>query len=364
METAGLVAPKTSPTLVGFQPKSPTLPDWRLQLQNAVQQRKGSYGTAATPAAAPSLSSSVPVAVRTEMPTAEPAAAGNISDPRVANAMKRIAESRNAFSTPAQVVKKASPKPTQMRSFPFDVVAPSGTAMAAAPARASMPVTPAPKPRLVIPEPAVVEKRDTNKLPPLPEPGEKFEKIDTTPEVMETVAERIVSGSLPAEFGEIKRIRIRAEHVEIEAQEETDSYDEEIDDLAPFSMRFGAGLFDFIIGSFVSALFLAPFALTGANWLTASGVLTFLAATAIISFLYMTISIGFFGKTMGMRLFSLEIVDAMENEYPTLHQAAISSSLYLLTLAFAGAGFVTALFNEERRAIHDLLSGTIVVREF
>jgi len=67
---------------------------------------------------------------------------------------------------------------------------------------------------------------------------------------------------------------------------------------------------------------------------------------------------------MGMRLFSLEIVDAMENEYPTLQQAAISSSLFLISLAFAGSGFITAFFNEERRAIHDLLSGTIVVREF
>ena len=78
----------------------------------------------------------------------------------------------------------------------------------------------------------------------------------------------------------------------------------------------------------------------------------------------MTICVGFFGKTMGMRLFSLEIVDALENEYPTLHQAAISSSVYLISLALAGAGFITAFFNEERRAIHDLLSGTIIVREF
>ncbi|HEX3101264.1 MAG TPA: RDD family protein, partial [Pyrinomonadaceae bacterium] len=139
---------------------------------------------------------------------------------------------------------------------------------------------------------------------------------------------------------------------------------DEIDDLAPFSMRFGAGLFDLIIGGFVSALLLSPFAFSGANWTTTFGILTFLAATAIVSFLYMTISVGFFGKTMGMRLFSLEVVDALENEYPTLQQAAISTSIYLISMALAGTGFITALFNEERRAAHDLLSGTIVVREF
>ncbi len=65
-----------------------------------------------------------------------------------------------------------------------------------------------------------------------------------------------------------------------------------------------------------------------------------------------------------MRIFSLEIVDAEENEYPTIQQAAVHSSIYLVSLALGGVGFVTMMFNEEKRAIHDLLSGTIIVREF
>jgi uncharacterized RDD family membrane protein YckC len=140
--------------------------------------------------------------------------------------------------------------------------------------------------------------------------------------------------------------------------------EDEIEDLAPFSMRFNAGLFDLIIGVFASMVVLSPIALAGGNWLTAAGVLTFAGSCAIILFLYMTISIGFFGKTLGMRLFSLELVDAEENEYPTISQAAVSSSLYILSLALGGAGFVSVFFNEEKRAVHDLLSGTIIVREF
>ncbi len=65
-----------------------------------------------------------------------------------------------------------------------------------------------------------------------------------------------------------------------------------------------------------------------------------------------------------MRLFSLELVDAFENEYPTLQQAAINAAVYLITLPLAGAGFLTMFYNEENRALHDLLSGTIQVREF
>lgn len=78
----------------------------------------------------------------------------------------------------------------------------------------------------------------------------------------------------------------------------------------------------------------------------------------------MTTAIGLFGRTFGMRLFSLEVVDIEGESYPTLHQAAVSSSLYLLSLGLGGLGFLTLLTNPEKRAVHDLVSGTIVVKEF
>ena len=360
-ETAGLVSSKTSPTLVEFQTKNASLPDWRLQLQNAVQQRKGGQNAAAISHYADrSFPTNGGAALKAEIVArVEPQAEVIISDPRVVNAMRRITESRNTFSEPQSTSRKTlQAKPAQMRSFPFDVVSPNGrTATAAAPARIATIANTPPKPKLVVPQPAI-EKRDTNKLPPL------VETIERVVELKEPDAEKIEMGAVPTEFADIKRIRIRAENTEIDNPNQTDIYEDDIDDLAPFSMRFGAGLFDLIIGAFVAMLVLSPFAFTGANWSTASGLLTFVAAWAIVSFLYMTICVGFFGKTMGMRLFSLELVDAIENEYPTLHQAAINSALFLLSLGFAGAGFVTAFFNEERRAIHDLLSGTIIVREF
>ena len=366
--TSDLVAPKTSPTLVEFQTKTASLPDWRLQLQNAVQQRRGGQ---AMPAVSKNNGLSFPTnggaALKVEpVPATIPEPETRISDPRVANAMRRIAESRKTFSEPGAAPKKMPPaKPAQLRSFPFDVISSNGrAATAAAPARIAPPVDAPPKPRLVVPPP-VADKRDTNKLPPLPDRIERVVEIgEPVTEVNELVFAKAESGGLPAEFAEINRIRIRAENEEIAEPDQTDIYDDDIDDLAPFSMRFGAGLFDLIIGAFVAMLLLSPFAFTGASWSTASGILTFAATWAIVSFLYMTISVGFFGKTMGMRLFSLEIVDALENEYPTLHQSAISSSIFLISLAFAGTGFITAFFNEERRAIHDLLSGTIIVREF
>jgi uncharacterized RDD family membrane protein YckC len=168
----------------------------------------------------------------------------------------------------------------------------------------------------------------------------------------------------PHETVEVKRIHISAEHIDDVPGEVEDTHTDDIEDLAPFSMRFSAGLFDLIIGAFVSGMLLSPLAFTGNDPFTSAGLLTFAGTWAMVSFLYMTLCLGFFGKTMGMRLFSLELVDAVENEYPTLRQAAVNSSVFLLSLVFGGAGFLTTIFNEERRALHDLLSGTILVREF
>jgi uncharacterized RDD family membrane protein YckC len=81
-------------------------------------------------------------------------------------------------------------------------------------------------------------------------------------------------------------------------------------------------------------------------------------------FVYLTVSLSFIGRTFGMKLFSLELIDAEENAYPTLHQAAVSSSVYLLSLAFGGIGLLPVFFNEEKRAAHDIASGTILIKEY
>lgn len=358
--TAGLVAPKTSPTLVDFQNKNATLPDWRIQLQNAVQQRKGGVAiTAAVSTETPIFASNGAAALKAEIISKremEDELGLDTSDPLVAKAMLRIAESRKAFLEPAAHVKKRAV------ARPFGVVAPTANASAAAaPARINTPQKPTIVPPQVVAPPQVLEKRDTNKLPPI----EKV--VEAEPAAMpvaDSAVKRVDSGPLATEFSEIKRIQIRVERPEETNETVTDAYDEEIEDLAPFSMRFGAGLFDLIIAGFGTMLLLSPLALTNGNWFTSAGLLTFAGAFAIVSFTYMTLCLGFFGKTMGMRLFSLELVDAIENEYPTLRQAAVNSAVFILTLGVCGAGFVTAFFNEERRALHDLLSGTILVREF
>jgi uncharacterized RDD family membrane protein YckC len=136
------------------------------------------------------------------------------------------------------------------------------------------------------------------------------------------------------------------------------------DDLAPLPMRFNAALFDVIIGGFLGLALLSPFILSGGDWVSLPGILAVSGGVFIMLFLYLTISLGVYGQTFGMRLFALELIDADENEYPTLHQAAVHSAVFILSLAGAGLGFLPIFFNEERRAAHDLVSGTVLVKEY
>ena len=363
--TSDLGVKKTSPTLVGFQSKNPTMPDWRLQLQNSVRQRSsGTPQPVMTEAKAATTrqkqSTNGANALKIE-PSPDPTPPVH-ANPRVANALRRIEDSRRTFlETDAPNAVAAAKPATAARAYPFNVVSrfPGSPTEPTAPVPAPTPA--AAKPRLI--SSLKIEKRglDTNKLPPLPAPA----KTASIP-ASEEPAEMQQSGLVPDEQ---RRLDFKSETrgetvVETEQTDEFAEYElEETDDLAPFSMRFGAGLFDVIIGGFATTILLSPLMLSGGSWMSFSGGLAFSAALAIVLFTYLTLTVGFTGRTFGMRLFSLEMIDAEENAYPTLHQAAVSSSVYLLSIALGGIGFLPILFNEEKRAAHDLLSGTIQIRE-
>ena len=354
-DTNDLRTKKTSPTLVEFQTKKATVPEWRLQLQNSVRQkvgpnrREGAQTDAVqTPQAAP-RSTSGANALKVEYVEEEQQPSQH-QNPRVASALKRIEESRRTFSNqPVAEQSLLVGKATPARNFPFNVVARSNEPQPR-PAGQKATVNPSPKPMLV--SPLKIEKKgfDTNKLPPLTKPA--------APSRTFIPAAEPPTQRNHATQPRVEEIAVEEESLELEI--ETD----EIDDLAPLSMRFNAGLFDMIIGVFGSLILLSPFILSGGSWLSLSGFFAVAATVAIVMFLYLTVSLAFFGRTFGMRLFSLELVDVEENAYPTMHQAAVNSAVFLLSLTFAGLGFLPMFFNEERRAAHDILSGTILIREY
>ncbi len=357
-ETANMTSKHTNKTLVEFQAKHQTMPDWRLQLQNTIRQRNG--GSAAEPVEAPAAARLVTHGANALKAEPEPAPEPpKHENAKVAAALKRIEDSRRAF-LPAE---QRRPEPPQKaapanRNYPFNVIQRSPDA----PFRRAEPNPPAgapTKPRLV--NSLRIEKKgyDTNRLPPLPKPAKIESSFELSPREI-SAGEELGPGYRGLREEEIMEM-LRQDQLE---EEFGAASADEADDLAPLAMRFNAGLFDLIIGTFAAAILLSPFLLAGGEWFSLSGIITFAAVLAVVMFGYLTLSIGYFGRTVGMRLFSLELVDAEENDYPTMHQAAVSSCVYIISLALGGIGFLPVFFTEEKRAAHDLVSGTILVREY
>lgn len=360
----------TSPTLVEFQNKNSNKPDWRIQLQNAVRQRKSDVVAApvaeTTPAPfqahlATNGANALKAQYVAEQAPVEPAAVVNehVANQRVANALKRIEDSRKRFSTNEPAVAAATAAaPAPAKNYPFNVVSRSGDIETPAAVKKATVNTP-PKPRLVTS--FKFEKRafDTNKLPPLPAAPAP---VVAPPAIITTEDQAMAEAFAAEEFVTTQEFVAEIEET-VMIEEVFDDSPEETDDLAPLSIRFTSGVFDLIIAGFATGILMSPFLVLGGSWLSFAGVLTIAAVFGIVTFLYASAMLGFRGQTLGMKIFGLEVVDVESNEYPTLHQAAVSSAVYILSLPFFGIGFVPAFLNEERRGAHDLVSGTIVVRE-
>lgn len=367
-ETTPIMNKATSPTLVEFQNKNATLPEWRLQLQNSVRKRLDNKNSdVAVIEQKPrrtTLVTNGATALKVEAEeNAEPAFNGN---PQLAKALRRIEESRQKYlvseeETPVSIpYQQNSVKqfPVMMPNYSNDFAPRQEVSVFAKPniVQFSSEVK-------VEKEELKVEKFDTNKLPPLPPPAKissSFEKRAVEPKKLEAIDDY--------SFEDYEYIEAQAEpeviaYNEPEGIEEIEEGDEN-DDFAPISLRFNAALFDLLICSFLSLILLSPFMLLNGKFFSFEGFFAFLATCSIVMFIYLTTTIGFLGRSFGMRLFSLEIIDVEENAYPSLHQAAVSSSVYLLSLGLGGIGFLPMLMNSEKRAAHDLLSGTIVVKEY
>lgn len=363
----------TSPTLVEFHSKNAAVPEWRLQLQNVVRQRQERASSETEIEIKPTaqraqLMTSGATALKAET-IGEPIIVRH-KNPTLNSALERIEKARRQFladdeepSPPPPHALVSSPVKAS-KNYPFYIAAKTNDA-APKPAESNDSVNSFAKPKLAAPALRTKEdKLDTNKLPALPasvatnfesRPNVADDAKPPSEEPKEFASEviEVVKSDPPKTDVKVREI------AEVAAPEEVEEYD----DLAPFSMRFNAGLFDLIIGSFASLLLLSPFMFLGGDWFSVAGLFAFLAACAIVMFIYLTASVGFYGKTFGMRLFSIEIVDFESEDYPTFHQAAVSSAVYLLSLALGGIGFLSVPFNEDKRAVHDLVSGTIIVKE-
>ena len=134
-------------------------------------------------------------------------------------------------------------------------------------------------------------------------------------------------------------------------------------DYAPLNERIAAGAIDLAICASVGAVLLWVLKIwQPLNFSFVNFVPPFIAFVGL-AFIYLTAAVHLSGTTVGLHLFKLQIVNADDAEIPALPQAAINAAVYLLSLALGGIGLLAAFFNTERRAAHNIIAGTIAVKD-
>ncbi|MDE2058603.1 MAG: RDD family protein [candidate division NC10 bacterium] len=88
------------------------------------------------------------------------------------------------------------------------------------------------------------------------------------------------------------------------------------------------------------------------------------ASAAIVLFsgvIYFTIFVGSCGQTPGKTLFRLKVVRTDDQEM-TYGRALLRSLCWILSLLLLSLGFLMIAFTRQKRALHDMLAGTSVIR--
>jgi uncharacterized RDD family membrane protein YckC len=133
---------------------------------------------------------------------------------------------------------------------------------------------------------------------------------------------------------------------------------------APFSLRCGALLIDYIVVVGVLALatmlarFLGGDTRRGGNFILFVGYLT----TAGVAFINFVLLANLSGRTLGKWIAGLRI-ERKDGEPLSVGRALLRHLVgYPLTILTLGLGFLFAAFDPQGRALHDWLAGTVVVR--
>lgn len=133
-------------------------------------------------------------------------------------------------------------------------------------------------------------------------------------------------------------------------------------DLAGLPRRFFSGLFDLLLIAVMVSPAAAAIYYSGSNWADPQIIGLMSGITAVTMFAYITICTAMTGKTLAMRIFRMRTIDLRTGLIPTGGQSITRALIYVFSLALLGLGIAYAVIDPDKRAVHDKLSKTIVIR--
>lgn len=111
------------------------------------------------------------------------------------------------------------------------------------------------------------------------------------------------------------------------------------------------------------APFLASMMLAGADTVTSQTLSATALVALVVSFFYFAVTQSLCGKTFGMMITRTRTVSIETGEPLSIQQSLIRTVGYFISLLPALLGFLSIALNSQRRGLHDILAGSIVVRD-
>jgi uncharacterized RDD family membrane protein YckC len=123
-------------------------------------------------------------------------------------------------------------------------------------------------------------------------------------------------------------------------------------------------LADLVTVAITSAPFLGLIVLTNGSLSDRSTLLGAGILVVLLTGFYLFLTQSLSGKTFGMMLTNTRVIDAATGKRLSVQRAMVRSLFYPIALAPAGIGILWAAIDRRHRCWQDLLSGTVVVRDF
>lgn len=133
-------------------------------------------------------------------------------------------------------------------------------------------------------------------------------------------------------------------------------------DIPGLTRRFFAGVLDLLFIALMVSPAAAAIQYSGGNWAEPRIIGLMAGITAVTMFAYLTICTAMTGRTLAMRMFSMRTIDLRTGMIPTGGQSITRAIAYVFSFALLGLGLAYALIDPDKRAVHDRLSKTIVIR--
>ena len=134
---------------------------------------------------------------------------------------------------------------------------------------------------------------------------------------------------------------------------------------AGFASRFAAFVMDLVVltGIFILVLAAINFAasvITGKDIAFNRGNLWVVIAYLVWGFIYFAHFWGLNGRTAGGAMFGVQVLTD-DGADVSLRRAALRTLVFPLSFLILGLGFLGILLGDQRRALHDVIAGTVVV---